>query len=45
LFSVFLECLERGTLPMSLQRAVITLLPKKGDLGDIKNWRPVSLLS
>jgi len=44
LFSVFLECLERGTLPVSLRRAGITLLPKKGDLGDIKNWRPVSLL-
>uniref|UniRef100_A0A4W5KWL2 Reverse transcriptase domain-containing protein n=1 Tax=Hucho hucho TaxID=62062 RepID=A0A4W5KWL2_9TELE len=43
LFSV-LECRERGTLPVSLRRAVITLLPKKGDLGDIKNWRPVSLL-
>ncbi|KAJ4942903.1 hypothetical protein JOQ06_005415 [Pogonophryne albipinna] len=25
-------------------RAVITLLPKKGNLQDIKNWRPVSLL-
>lgn len=23
---------------------MINLLPKKGDLGDIKNWRPVSLL-
>lgn len=43
LFSVFLECLERGT-PVSLRRAVITLLPKKGDLADIKNWRPISLL-
>ncbi|KAI3361898.1 hypothetical protein L3Q82_002226 [Scortum barcoo] len=23
---------------------MLTLLPKKGDLQDIKNWRPVSLL-
>ncbi len=29
---------------MSCRRAVITLLPKKGDLRNIKNWRPVSLL-
>ncbi|KAK3544504.1 hypothetical protein QTP86_013297 [Hemibagrus guttatus] len=31
-------------LPLSSRRAVIILLPKKGDLQDIKNWRPVSLL-
>lgn len=43
LFSVFLECFDRGTLPVSLRRAAITLLPKKGDLRDIRNWRPVSL--
>ncbi len=38
------DSLTRGLLPMSCRRAVITLLPKKGDLGNIKNWRPVSLL-
>ena len=31
-------------MPTSCRRAVITLLPKKGNLLDIKNWRPVSLL-
>lgn len=31
-------------LPRSCRRAVITLLPKKGDLQKIKNWRPVALL-
>lgn len=36
LFSVFMECIKRGTLPVSLRRAVITLLPKKGDLEDIR---------
>ncbi|KAI3359010.1 hypothetical protein L3Q82_015394, partial [Scortum barcoo] len=38
------NCLERGRLPLSCRRAVITLLPKKGDLQELKNWRPVSLL-
>lgn len=33
--------LRRGTLPASCRRAVISLLPKKGDL---KSWRPVDLL-
>lgn len=40
LFSVFMESLKRGTLPLSLRRAVVTLLPKKGDLEDIRCWRP-----
>ncbi len=38
------ESLAEGRLPLSCRRAVLTLLPKKGDLTDIKNWRPVSLL-
>ncbi|TWW71623.1 Transposon TX1 uncharacterized 149 kDa protein ORF 2 [Takifugu flavidus] len=29
---------------MSCRSTVITLLPKKGDQQDLKNWRPVSLL-
>ncbi len=36
--------LLKGGLPLSCRRAVVTLLPKKGDLTEIKNWRPVSLL-
>ncbi|CAM2106433.1 unnamed protein product [Caretta caretta] len=32
---------DRGVLP----RAVLALLPKTGDLCDLRNWRPVSLLS
>ncbi|KAK3521743.1 hypothetical protein QTP70_016247, partial [Hemibagrus guttatus] len=37
------SCRERCP-PLSSRRVMITLLPKKGDLQDIKNWRPVSLL-
>lgn len=44
LHSVFFECFSQGRLPVSCRRAVLTLLPKKGDLGYLKNWRPVSLL-
>lgn len=44
LLSVLNESLAEGLLPLSCRRAVLTLLPKKGDLTDIKNWRPVSLL-
>ncbi len=44
LLAVFNDSLKRGLLPLSCRRAVITLLPKKGDLQYISNWRPVSLL-
>ncbi len=32
LYAVFLECEKSKTFPLSCRRAVITLLPKKGDL-------------
>ncbi len=38
------ECISKGALPVSCQRAVLTLLPKKGDLTLLKNWRPVAIL-
>ncbi|KAK0155416.1 Transposon TX1 uncharacterized protein [Merluccius polli] len=44
LLDVFNESLASGSMPTSCRRAVIALLPKKGNLQDIKNWRPVSLL-
>ncbi len=31
-------------LPLSCQRAVLTLLPKKGDLTHLRNWRLVAIL-
>lgn len=44
LVKVLNESLAEGQLPLSCRRAVLTLLPKKGDLTDIKCWRPISLL-
>ncbi len=38
------EVFHVGLLPKCCQRAVLTLLPKKGDLTLIKNWRPVAIL-
>ncbi|CAM2098241.1 unnamed protein product [Caretta caretta] len=45
LVTVWAESLQSGVLPLSCRRAVLALLPKKGDLRDLQNWRPVSLLS
>ncbi|CAM2106071.1 unnamed protein product [Caretta caretta] len=45
LVTVWAESLQSGVLPLSCRQAVLALLPKKGDLRDLRNWRPVSLLS
>ncbi|CAM2104317.1 unnamed protein product [Caretta caretta] len=45
LVTIWAESLQSGVLPLSYRRAVLALLPKKGDLRDLRNWRPVSLLS
>lgn len=37
--------MESGCLPRSAQKSVLALLPKSGDRLDIKNWRPISLLT
>jgi exonuclease III len=34
-----------GELPKSMQKAVLSLVPKKGDPLLIRNWRPISLLT
>ena len=44
LLAVLNDSVAGGHLPVSCHRTVLTLLPKKGDLSDIKSWRPVSLL-
>ncbi|KAK3539679.1 hypothetical protein QTP70_011538 [Hemibagrus guttatus] len=41
---VLRDSMNVGQLPLSCRRAVKTLLPKKGDLIHLKNWRPVSIL-
>ncbi|CAM2112210.1 unnamed protein product [Caretta caretta] len=45
LVTVWAESLQGGVLPLSCRRAVLALVPKKGDLRDLRNWRPLSLLS
>lgn len=44
LHAVLAECFRSGSFPVSCQRAVLSLLPKKEDLALVKNWRPVALL-
>jgi len=45
LLSVFKEALDRQEMPISQRGGIITLLYKKGDRRDMKNWRPISLLN
>ena len=45
LFDVLNSAVISGSLPRSFLKAVITLIPKKGDLSEISNWCPVSLLN
>ncbi len=43
ILEVFRISHRKNELPTSCRRAVLSLLPKKGDLGLLKNWRPVAL--
>ncbi|CAM2113673.1 unnamed protein product [Caretta caretta] len=45
LVTIWAESLQSGVLLLSCRRAVLALLLKKGDLCNLQNWRPVSLLS
>ncbi|CAM2119791.1 unnamed protein product [Caretta caretta] len=45
LVTVWAKSLKSGVLHLSCRRAVLALLPNKGDLCDLWNWRPISLLS
>ena len=45
LLEVITSSYERGLLTESQRLASIKCLPKKGDIKDVKNWRPISLLN
>jgi hypothetical protein len=38
-------CIHKQTLSQSFNSAIIRLIPKKGDVEKIKNWRPISFLN
>ena len=37
--------IDNDKLPQSMRTGLITLIPKKGDLRHLTNWRPISLLN
>jgi exonuclease III len=45
LYRYALCCFENGRLTDSFRTAKIRLIPKKGNLKNIANWRPISLLN
>jgi hypothetical protein len=44
-FAYVNHCYATGTLTHNFRSAKIKLIPKKGDISKLKNWRPISLLS
>jgi hypothetical protein len=40
-----LSCFDKSCLTTNFRSACIKLIPKKGEISSIKNWRPISLLS
>ncbi len=45
LFNYTTHCYNSGRLTDNFRSAKIRLIPKKGNLGLLKNWRPISLLN
>ncbi|GBG59023.1 hypothetical protein CBR_g24371 [Chara braunii] len=45
LIAVYNEIQIGGKFPVSACRGIISLLVKKGDTNEIRNWRPISLLN
>ncbi|KAG1144619.1 hypothetical protein G6F37_012271 [Rhizopus arrhizus] len=42
---VYSDALQNALYPSSWQETCMSLLPKKGDLTSLKNWRPISLIN
>jgi len=42
---VYNDAIKLGIFPKSWQQACVVLLPKKGDLSDLSNWRPITLIN
>ncbi|CAM2120309.1 unnamed protein product [Caretta caretta] len=45
LVTIWAESLESGVLPLLCRQTMLALLLKEGDLRNLRNWCPVSLLS
>ncbi|EIE92063.1 hypothetical protein RO3G_16774 [Rhizopus delemar RA 99-880] len=45
LIRVYDDALRQGIFPTSWKEIRIRLLPKKGNLTDLKNWRPIALIN
>ncbi|KAG1592700.1 hypothetical protein G6F47_009347 [Rhizopus delemar] len=43
--TVYNDVLSHGIFPLSWLETSVSLIPKKGSLSDLKNWRPISLIN
>ena len=45
LHEIYQQIWREGTVPMEWTRSILVTVPKKGDLGDCKNYRTIALIS